>query len=186
MLAAQPSFIHKHIIMKRLLALLSLLLLLHTAQAQTGTQVLKDWERAKAYTAEYIAAMPEDGINYKPTPEVRSFAEQMLHIAGANFMFASGASGKANPQQGKDLEKTDAYKTKAGLQAIVNESYDYVINTVKGMQPAQMAESIKLFNMDVTREQAIAKAFEHGTHHRGQTTLYLRMKGVKPPQERLF
>lgn len=169
-----------------MLALALMVLLLHTAHAQTTNQVIKDWERAKAYTAEYIAAMPEDGINYKPVADVRSFAEQMLHIAGANFMFASGASGKANPQEGKNLEKNDAYKTKAALTQIVNESYDYVINTVKGMQPAQMNESIKLFNMDMSREQALAKAFEHGTHHRGQTTLYLRMKGVKPPQEKLF
>lgn len=173
-------------IMKRMFALALMVLLLHTAGAQNATQVVKDWERAKAYTAEYIAAMPEDGINYKPAADVRSFAEQMLHIAGANFMFASGASGKANPQEGKNLEKNDAYKTKAGLTQIVNESYDYVINAVKAMQPAQMNESIKLFNMDMSREQALAKAFEHGTHHRGQTTLYLRMKGVKPPQEKLF
>lgn len=172
--------------MKRLIFFFSLLLLLHTAQAQGNAQALKDWERAKAYTAEYIAAMPEDGMGYKPSADVRSFAEQMLHIAGANFMFASGASGKANPQQGKDLEKMDNLKTKAALAALVAESYDYVINTAKGMQAAQMSESIKLFGMDVTREQALAKAFEHGTHHRGQTTLYLRMKGVKPPPEKLF
>ena len=108
--------------MKRLLALFSLLLLLHTANAQSNAQALKDWERAKAYTAEYIAAMPEDGMTYKPTADVRSFAEQMLHIAGANFMFASGASGTANPQQGKDLEKMDNLKTKAELQKIVAES----------------------------------------------------------------
>jgi uncharacterized damage-inducible protein DinB len=172
--------------MKRLLSLFSLLLLLHTAQAQGNAQAVKDWERAKAYTAEYIAAMPEDGMAYKPSADVRSFAEQMLHIAGANFMFAAQASGKANPYQGKDLEKMDNLKSKAELQRIVNESYDYVTAAVKGMQPAQASESFKLFNMDITREQAFAKAFEHGAHHRGQTTIYLRMKGVKPPQEKLF
>lgn len=172
--------------MKRLLSIFSLLLVMHSAGAQNAAQMLKDWERAKAYTAEYIAAMPEDGVGYKPAADVRSFAEQMLHIAAANFMFASGATGKANPQQGKDLEKDNAYKTKAALSAIVAESYDYVINGLKGMQAPQMSESVKIFNMDMTREQALAKAFEHGTHHRGQTTLYLRMKGVKPPQEKLF
>lgn len=172
--------------MKRLLSIFSLLLLLQTASAQTAAQMLKDWERAKAYTAEYIAAMPEDGISYKPAADVRSFGEQMLHIAAANFMFASGATGKDNPQQGKNLEKEEAYKSKAALANIVAESYDYVINNIKAMQAAQMSESVKIFNMDMTREQALAKAFEHGTHHRGQTTLYLRMKGVKPPPEKLF
>lgn len=172
--------------MKQTLFSLLFLLSIATTRAQSQSQLVKDWERAKAYTAEYLAAMPEDGINYKPTPEVRSFAEQMLHIAGANFMFASQVSGKANPHQGKDLEKSDAYKTKASLTAIVNESYDYVMNAARSLSGSQMAENIKLFNMDMSREVALNKLFEHGTHHRGQTTLYLRMKGVKPPQEKLF
>jgi uncharacterized damage-inducible protein DinB len=33
---------------------------------------------------------------------------------------------------------------------------------------------------------AITKAFEHQTHHRGQTTVYIRLAGAKPPQEKLF
>jgi uncharacterized damage-inducible protein DinB len=172
--------------MKKTLFAIACVFLLMGAKAQTTTQMLKDWERAKAYTAEYLAAMPEDGINYKPTPEVRSFAEQMLHLAAANFMFASQVSGKPNPQQGKDLEKVDTYKTKAALTQLVNESYDYVMNTAKGLSAAQLGENIKLFNMDMSREVALNKLFEHGVHHRGQTTLYLRMKGVKPPQEKLF
>jgi hypothetical protein len=32
----------------------------------------------------------------------------------------------------------------------------------------------------------LAKAFEHQTHHRGQATVYLRLKGVAPPNEMLF
>ena len=172
--------------MKHLLSLLFFCFLLTTLQAQDATRMLKEWERAKASTAEYLAAMPEDGTNYTPTQDVRSFAEQMLHLAGANFMFASQVSGKANPYQGQNLETADKFKNKAALASLVNESYDYVINTVKGLTPAQMTENMKLFNMDMTKAVALDKLFEHGTHHRGQTTIYLRMKGVKPPQEKLF
>lgn len=172
--------------MKQLLALFLFCFFASSLQAQDAARMIKDWERAKAYTAEYLAAMPEDGTNYKPAADVRSFAEQMIHIAGANFMFASQVSGKANPYQGQNLETMDKFKTKAALATLVNESYDYVINTVKGLSAAQMTENMKLFNMDVTKGGAIDKLFEHGTHHRGQTTLYLRMKGVKPPQEKLF
>src|SRR5262245_23407451 len=49
--------------------------------------LVADWTRAKEYTKEYLDAMPEDGMGLKPTPDVRSFAEQMLHLAGANFIF---------------------------------------------------------------------------------------------------
>jgi uncharacterized damage-inducible protein DinB len=130
--------------------------------------------------------MPEEGLSFKPTPDIRSFAEQMLHLANANFLFASTATGAANPQEGKNLEKMDEYKTKAALTKIVMDSYDFVINSVKGIDVKKMDEPVKFFGRDLTRAAALDKGFEHQTHHRGQTTIYLRLKGVKPPQEKLF
>ena len=157
------------------------------APADPVATLVADWTRARDYTKEYLDAMPEEGVSFKPTPDIRSFAEQMLHLANANFAFASTATGAANPQQGKNLEKMDEYKTKAGLTKIVMESYDFVINSVKGMDVKKMDEPVKLFGrFDATRGSALDKAFEHQTHHRGQTTIYLRLKGVKPPQEKLF
>jgi uncharacterized damage-inducible protein DinB len=157
-----------------------------TAPADPIATLVADWTRARDYTKEYLDAMPEDGLGLKPTPDIRSFAEQMLHLANANFAFASTATGAANPQQGKNLEKMDEYKTKAGLTKIVMESYDFVINSVKGMDLKKMDEQVKFFGRDLTRAAALEKGFEHQTHHRGQTTIYLRLKGVKPPQEKLF
>ncbi len=160
---------------------------LTNAAADPVAGLVADWTRARDYTKEYLAAMPEDGMNFKPTPDIRSFAEQMLHLANANFAFASTATGATNPQQGKNLEKLEEYKTKAGLTKIVTESYDFVINSVKGMDAKKMDEPVKLFGrFESTRGGALEKAFEHQTHHRGQTTIYLRLKGVKPPPEKLF
>ena len=46
---------------------------------------------------------------------------------------------------------------------------------------------IKLFDkFDVSRGAAMEKAFEHQTHHRGQTTVYLRLKGITPPKKSYF
>ncbi len=164
----------------------SSLSLLATPPVLPATQTLADWQRAKEYTKEYLDAMPEDGINFKPTPEMRSFAEQMLHLANGNFNFAAAASGKANPYQGKNLEKMEGFNTKAALTKVVMESYDFVIAALKAIPDAQMSQNIKLFGRDMTREVSLHKLFEHQTHHRGQTTVYLRLKGVKPPQEKLF
>jgi uncharacterized damage-inducible protein DinB len=160
------------------------------APADPIAALVADWTRAKDYTKEYLEAMPEEGVNFKPTPEIRSFAEQMLHLATANFTFSSTAAGIANPynpQEGKNLEKMDEFKTKAALTKIVMESYDFAINAIKGMDPKKMDEPIKFFGrFDTTRGGALSKGFEHQTHHRGQTTIYLRLKGVKPPAEKLF
>jgi len=54
--------------------------------AQSPVEYLtKEWERAKAYTKEYLDAMPDSAYGLKPTPEMRSFADQMLHLTGSNY-----------------------------------------------------------------------------------------------------
>lgn len=160
------------------------------ASEEWRAKMIADWTRAKEYTKEYLDAMPEDGTNYKPNAQdkdMRTFADQMLHLAGNLFMLGSIATGATNPYQGKNLEKMDEFKTKAALSKIVLESYDFMLAAVKGFDLAKGGEALKLFNrFDTTRAGAIAAAFEHQTHHRGQTTIYIRMKGVKPPQEKLF
>ena len=148
--------------------------------------MVAEWTRAKDYTKEYLDAMPEDGLGFKPTPDIRSFAEQMLHLANGLFFFGSTISGQDSPYKGKNLEKMDELKTKAALSKIVMESYDYMIGVVKGLNGAKLDERVTVFGNSMPRSVALAKAFEHQTHHRGQTTIYLRLKGVKPPNERLF
>src|SRR5450631_3284970 len=63
----------------------------------TQSEMVIEWQRAKAYTKAYLDAMPEDGYGFKPTPEIRSFAQQMLHLSDANYVFATVASDKPNP-----------------------------------------------------------------------------------------
>lgn len=150
--------------------------------------MVQDWERAKAYTLEYLNAATDEVIAYKPTEEMRSFGQQMLHLAEANYGFGSAASGKASPITFGQLEKAaDQYKTRDALVKAVMESYDFLIGALKGADESRMNETIKMFNrFEMTREAAFQKAFEHQTHHRGQTTVYLRLKGVTPPNEKLF
>lgn len=74
------------------------------AQSTTG-DIVKEWERAKAYTKEYLDAMPDSGYSFKPTPEMRSFAEQILHLTDANYGFGSAATGKKSRYGMGELEK---------------------------------------------------------------------------------
>ncbi len=147
--------------------------------------LIAEWTRAKNWTKEYLDKMPEDGLNFKPVPEIRSFAEQMLHLANANFNYGVRGTGATNPYQGKNLEKMDEYKNKAALSKIVLESYDFVMASIKAMDVAKLEERIVVRGNNIPRAEALVMGFEHQTHHRGQTTIYLRMKGVTPPAEPL-
>lgn len=148
--------------------------------------MVKDWERAKAYTKEYLDAMPADKYSYKPTQDIRSFAEQMLHLTDANYGFTSAATGVPSPiGMGESEKSTD--QSKENVTKLVMAGYDFVINSIKTMTPAQLNEATTLFGrFEMSREKAIDKCFEHQTHHRGQTTIYLRLVGVTPPNEKLF
>lgn len=167
-----------------------LLLVLGTgffAKAQSSVdEMVKEWERAKAYTKEYMDAMPEAGYALKPTPEMRSFAEQLLHLTEANYGIGAVATGTTSPFNRGDLEKTTD-KSKENVTKLVLAGYDFVISSIKKMTPAQLNETVKLFGQfEMTKGLAVAKCFEHQTHHRGQTTVYIRLAGAKPPQEKLF
>jgi uncharacterized damage-inducible protein DinB len=157
----------------------------------TQSQMVAEWQRAKLYTKSYLDAMPEDGYGFKPTPEIRSFAQQMLHIADANYVLVTVASDKPNPigetfSSSHDVNEKTVPPTKGAVTKAVMDSYDFVINTLQNMTPDQMQETTKFGKHDITRSGLFGKAFEHQTHQRGQTTIYLRLKGVIPPAEVLF
>jgi uncharacterized damage-inducible protein DinB len=155
--------------------------------AERKDTIVAAWERAKAYTKEYLDAATEDVYSFKPTPEMRSFSEQMHHLALENYVLTKAAvGGVATPSNFKDLEK-EPLKTKAEITQAVLESYDFVIASIKSLDDAKLGTTVKIFNkFDTTVEEGLNKAFEHQTHHRGQTTVYLRLKGIKPPKEKLF
>jgi len=144
-----------------------------------------NWKRARKWTLDYIDAMPENATSFKPTPEIRSFAEQMLHLAFWNYAIAESLGGKANPYGKKQetLEQRDDVKTKAALRKVVEESYNNLLATVAGLDEAKMLEQVSVFNSKTTRLTVLAYALDHQAHHRGQTTIYLRLKGLTPPPE---
>ncbi len=170
---------------KLLYVMLFFLLGLNFAKAQTRGEMIKDWERAKLYTKEYLDAMPEDGYTLKPTPDMRTFAEEMFHLGGANFIIGAMASSTKSPVEKSDLEKV-VDKSKAATTKMVMDSYDFVNNAIKNMKPEQFSSNVTVFGNETTVAIAFDKAFEHQTHMRGQLVAYLHVKGVKVPGEKLF
>jgi len=148
--------------------------------------MLVDWERAKVYTKEYLDAMPEKYINFKPARNTRTFAEQMLHMSQGTIELIATGTGAKPIYEGKVLEKANEYKNKAALIKVVMESYDYAIESIKNMDVSKLDNLVKRGEYETNQYGWLNKAFEHQTHHRAQTTIYLRLKGIKPPNERLF
>jgi uncharacterized damage-inducible protein DinB len=158
------------------------------SSADIKAQMVKDWERGKAYTIEYLNTMPADQYGFKAVDSIRSFAQQMLHLASGNVFIMMNATGKPPlPWLQSDIEHSATAQNKDSVMYYVLASYDYCIDAVKNFDMAKWGEKTKMFNTyEETRFALMNKAFEHQGHHRGQTTIYIRLKGIRPPQEKLF
>jgi len=147
--------------------------------------IIQDWERAKLGAQDYIDAMPEDKFHFQPVPEVLSFAGQFLHIAHANYMFAA-ALGAVSPLKDEPADKNPDLQTKAAVKDYTLTSYDYLLAGIKALDASKLDEEVTLFRWTMPRSGVVAKALEHQVHHSGQAVVYIRLQGIKPPNERLF
>ncbi len=146
-----------------------------------------DWVRGKDYTNEYLNTMPADKYSYKAVDSLRSFAMQMLHLATANvFLMATATDQPPLPWASFGLENRNTAQSHDSVMYYVNASYDYCLNAVKNSNPAKWKDNVKLFGFETTKFALMQKTFEHQTHHRGQTTIYIRLNNIIPPQEKLF
>jgi uncharacterized damage-inducible protein DinB len=153
-------------------------------------QMLKEWERAKMYTQQYLDAMPADKYGFRAVDSIRSFSEQMLHLAHANAGLISIGTGTTFPFSTQDIEKSSTAQSKDSVIYYVNTSYDFAIKSIKNMDFKRLNE-IVTFDLPRGRRSEmrlawLLKAFEHQTHHRGQCTIYIRLLGIRPPAEKLF
>src|SRR6187401_292915 len=160
-------------------------------------QLIIDWERAKAYTQEYLDAMPADKYSFRADDSIRTFAQQMLHLSQATAGMAFFGTGSQNniiqnmfikpPQV---FENLPAVQSKDSVMYYVNTSYDFMINAIKSLDFANLSEVVTQTlpggKRSATRLAWLLKAFEHQTHHRGQCTVYLRLLGIRPPAEKLW
>src|ERR1700676_5409460 len=90
--------------------------------AATPSQaVLESWNDVGRKLIAMAEDFPEDKFDFKPTPAQRSFAEQLLHAAGASYYFTNPVMGQ-KPPAGED-PKRDQYKSKADIVAFVKKSF---------------------------------------------------------------
>jgi hypothetical protein len=73
------------------------------AQSNAYPDLLADWQRNRSAVLAYIDAMPDSATGFRPTPGVRTFAQQFDHIVTTNLEVAAvalrGAFQEAKPAQ---------------------------------------------------------------------------------------
>lgn len=130
-------------------------------------------------------AMPEDKYSFVPTAGnfegVRSFGEQMKHVACGQFAFFNEFEGKTPPA---DCEKGghDPAKTKAELVKYLEVSFDYASRVVATLTEKNALDRVEgRYAAPNTKLGVSVAAVWHVTDHYGQLVEYLRMNGIVPP-----
>jgi hypothetical protein len=139
-------------------------------------------ENHKGAVLRYIDAAPDSMLGFRPTPGVRTFAQQIEHAAGSDALIAQLAvtgSAKGIPAMGD----TAVYlHNKAALKKYAAAAMDYTVTMLRGVSDAAMDENIVQFGNKVTRGRALMELLDHFPWTLGQTVPYLRLNGVTPPE----
>ena len=136
-------------------------------------------------------AMPESKYDFVPAAGefkgVRSFAEQVKHVACSNFAFFNEIEGKAPPEHCEKGGPAPA-KTKTELVKYLRDSFDYgdrVLATISNAQNA-LAHVEGPYAGPNTRLGIAVAAVWHIADHYGQIVEYLRMNGIVPPSTQKY
>lgn len=129
--------------------------------------------------------MPEENYGLRPGPqeEVRTFGQQVGHVANYNYLWCSQAKGEKNPNAGTNLEKL---ATKAEFMKALNGAFAYCDGVYSSLTDASGAETI-----DITQESGrqarslrmglLILNYGHNNEIYGSMVAYMRMKSIVPP-----
>jgi uncharacterized damage-inducible protein DinB len=146
--------------------------------------VLESWNDIGRKLIAMAEDFPEDKYDFKPTPAQRSFAEQILHAAGANYFFTNLAMGQKPPTE--DAPKRDLFKTKADIVAYVKKAFADGAAAIQAKGDKGMSDLlVDSFAHEQVRVSDMAYGFiEHSGEHYGQLAVYYRIAGLVPPESR--
>jgi uncharacterized damage-inducible protein DinB len=142
-------------------------------------------------------AMPEEKYGYRPAEgkfknekpefgpaEVRTFAQQVKHVACANFGFSAELDGK-EPPAGCDKDGPSPAKTKKELLTYLRDSFAATRKSLGAIDAKNMFDPIEgPYAGPNTRLGMATVIVWHNADHYGQMVLYLRENNIVPPASR--
>ncbi len=143
---------------------------------------------------EAAEAMPEDKFDFSPEKlnlpgsdykGVRTFGEQLKHIAASNYLIWSPITGEKPPDTVNDGKGPDNMKAKAEIIKYLKDSFAFGHKAVATLNDSNLVQPIIRNNKPPTTRLFLATfAAAHAFDHYGQLVEYLRMNGIIPPASR--
>jgi len=122
---------------------------------------------------------PEDKYDFKPKPEMRSFAEQVLHATGSVYYWKATLEGRQFGES--DEPKRAQFKNKAEIVAYAKKA---VADGTAILESADFSKVIKGRRREINPYEFWSDFCEHPGEHYGQLVAYYRLSGLVPPESR--
>jgi hypothetical protein len=135
-------------------------------------------------------AMPEDKFNFAPTQgefkTVRTFAQQVKHIAAANYLLGSGILAEKPPLDLEGENGPAKITSKADVIQFLKDSFTYLHKALNSIDENNVLGQVQSpFGPNkVSRLGLAVGAISHPFDHYGQMVEYLRMNNIIPPASR--
>jgi uncharacterized damage-inducible protein DinB len=139
---------------------------------------LRTWKDIARKITDMAQDFPEDKYDFKPTPEVRTFAEQVLHVTSSIYYFQAMLEGKNPTEEGP---KRSEFKNKAEIVAYAKKA---LADGTALLEKADFSKPIQRPKRAVNPYELWSDFCEHAGEHYGQLVVYYRVNGLVPPESR--
>ena len=140
------------------------------------TSTKATWESTRNLVVGIVEVMPEDKYDFKPTPNVRTFRDNVIHLVAENYLFFGRVAGENLGNPAQNLKGRDE------LVKALRESYDYGAKVWAGLTEEKALEIIEVRGQKVQRWSAILAAIQDNMGHYGNLVVYVRLNGLVPPR----
>jgi len=154
--------------------------------ADAVSEFMDEISQGRACTVECAEAMPEQLYGFRPVAEERTFGQLMVHIAeSVRGLFEAFVEDK--PQLSFTFSEAgkEAVKSKADVVNLLRESFTYVHRGAADLTDVDLELRVQfLENRPFSKGRVVRFLLDHATYHRGESAVYMRLNGIRPPRYR--
>jgi uncharacterized damage-inducible protein DinB len=158
------------------------ILLMSIATAQAADDIVgplrTQWGITRDLVVNLVQIMPEEKYDYKPTPAIRSFRENVTHLILENYTLMSMVAGDPAP----DKAKFEALKSRDEITKALSESYAFGERTLAALTDTKAVEKVTMRGQSVERWYPVLYNIQDNMEHYGNLVIYIRLNGLVPPR----
>jgi uncharacterized damage-inducible protein DinB len=143
-----------------------------------SSSIQRDYRSVRNLVIRAAEKMPADKYAFKPSPDVRSFAQQIAHMADDQYNLCGPARGDVRKAAYTAIE--DSMSTKEQLVPAIKEAFAYCDAAMDALTDASGAAPIS-GGKRPNRFSTLNWNLWHTWEHYGNIVVYLRMNGIVPP-----